>query len=331
MGLLLEAPMMNLVRLLLLTTVILAPSPVALAQANYPSKPVRLIIPFGAGGIADITSRIVADRLGEKLGQRFVVENQPGAGGVAAARSVLSAPADGHTLALLTNGTAISVALFKALPFDPVADFTPVSSFAFFDFVFAANADASYRTLADIIAAARTKPAGLNVGTINVGSSQNLSAELFKVAAGVSFTIVPYRSTPELLVGLLRNDVDLAIDSYAALKSTIVDGKIRPLATSSRTRSALLPDIPTVQEGGVADFDVVSWNGMFAPAKTSPEIVQALNRALQEVLAMPDVKSRFLDLGIEARASTPDELKARLRGDIDKWSAVITRAGIARQ
>lgn len=323
--------MTTLARLFLLAAAILAASPAVRAQQGYPVKPVRLIIPFGAGGIADITSRIVADRLGEKLGQRFVVENQPGAGGVAAARSVLSAPADGHTLALLTNGTAISVALFKALPFDPAADFVPVSSFAFFDFVFAANADAPYRTLADLIAAAKTKPGGLNVGTINVGSSQNLSAELFKAAAGVNFTIVPYRSTPELLVGLLRNDVDLAIDTYAALKSTIVDGKVRPLATSSRTRSALLPDVLTVQESGVADFDVVSWNGLFAPAKTPPEIVQALNQALQSVLALPDVKSRFLDLGIEARASTPDELKARLKGDIDKWSAVITRAGIARQ
>ena len=314
----------------LLAVAFVASAP-AQAQQNYPTRPLRLILPFGAGGIADITSRIVAEKLGDRLGQRVVIENQPGAGGVTSARSALSAPPDGYTLALLTNGTAISVPLFKALPFDPLTDFAPVSSFATFDFIFATNAESPYRSLKEVIDAARLKPGGLNVGTINVGSSQNLSAELFKSAAGIKFAIVPYRSTPELLVGLLRNDVDVMIDSYAALKSSLAEQRVRAIATSGSNRSPVLPDVPTVQEAGVTGFEVTSWNGLFAPAKAPPEVIQTLNRALQEVLASSDVKQRFLELGIEAKASTPDELTARLRGDIDKWSGVITRAGIQRQ
>jgi tripartite-type tricarboxylate transporter receptor subunit TctC len=312
-------------------TIQFVPPPPAHAQQNYPNRPVRLIIPFGPGGIADITSRLIAERLGERLGQRFVIENQPGAGGVTAARSALAAAPDGYTLALLTNGTAISVPLFKSLPFDPLTDFTPVSSFAYFDFIFATNADARYRSLAEVIAAARARPGALNIGTINVGSSQNLSAELFRSAAGLNITIVPYRTTPEVLVALLRNDVDLMIENFAALKSPLVEGKIRAVATSGSARTPLLPEVPTVKEAGVAAFEVSSWNGLFAPAKTPPEIVGALNAALREVLGSPDLKQRFLELGVEAKASSPDEIGVRLRADIEKWSQVIARAGIQRQ
>jgi tripartite-type tricarboxylate transporter receptor subunit TctC len=306
-------------------------APLAHAQQNYPSRPIRLIIPFGPGGIADITSRLVAEKLGERLGQRIVIENQPGAGGVTAARSVRSAPADGYTLALLTNGTAISIPLFKSLPFDPLTDFTPVSSFAYFDFIFAANADSPYRSLGDVIAAARARPGALNIGTINVGSSQNLSAELFKSTAAVDMAIVPYRTSPEVLVGLLRGDVDVMIENFAALKSPLADGKIRAIATSGSIRTPVLTDVPTVKESGVREFEVNSWNGLFAPAGTPPEVVQVLNAALREVLGAPDLKQRFLELGVEAKASSPEEMAARLRADIEKWSQVIAQAGIQRQ
>ena len=170
----------------------IGPGP-ARAETAYPNKAVRIVLPFAAGGVADITARIVAEKLGDKLGQRFYVENQPGAGGIAAARTVISSPPDGHTLALLSNGTAVSVSLFKKLPFDPLKDFEPISSLGFFDFVFATGASSEFKTLADFIAAAKAKPGALNVGTINIGSTQNLSAELFKTAAGIDFTIVPFR------------------------------------------------------------------------------------------------------------------------------------------
>jgi tripartite-type tricarboxylate transporter receptor subunit TctC len=303
----------------------------ALAEAKYPGKAVRIVLPFAAGGVADITARVIAERLGSKLGGRFYIENQPGAGGIAAARTVISSPRDGHTLALLSNGTAVSVSLFKNLPYDPLRDFEPISSLGYFDFVFATNSDSEFKTLADFIAAAKAKPGALNVGTINVGSTQNLSAELFKTAAGVDFTIIPYRATPELLVSTMQGNLDLMIDSYSSMKGNLIDKKIRALASSGSVRSQATPDIPSLREGGVVDYDVVSWNAFFAPKGTPPEIIRTLNQALREILAEPDVKKQLLELGIEAKASTPDEISARLKSDIDKWRKVIEKAGIPKQ
>lgn len=308
-----------------------APQRQASAQTGYPSKPVRIVLPFAAGGVADITARVIAERLGVRLGGRFYVENQPGAGGIAAARTVISSPPDGHTLALLSNGTAISVSLFNKLPYDPLKDFVPVSSLGYFDFIFATSADSPFKTLADFIAAARAKPGSLNVGTINVGSTQNLSAELFKTAAGLDFVIIPHRGTPEVLISTMQGNLGLMIDSYSAMKGNLADGKIRALAATGPARSASAPDIPTVQESGVAGYDVVSWNALFAPSGTPPEIVKMLNQALQGILAEPDVKKRLLELGIEARASTPEAISARLQSDIGKWRAVIEKAGIQKQ
>jgi tripartite-type tricarboxylate transporter receptor subunit TctC len=311
---------------------VLAASPHrACAQGNYPTKAVRIVLPFAAGGVADITARIIAEKLGDRLGQRFYVENQAGAGGIAAARTVISSPPDGATLALLSNGTAISVSLFKQLPFDPLRDFAPISSLGFFDFLFATGANSPFKTLGDFIAAAKAKPGALNVGTINVGSTQNLSAELFKTAAGIDFTIVPYRATPEIQVALLQGDIALVIDSYAAMKGNLADGKFRGLASSGPVRSASTPDIATLRESGVANYEAVSWNALFAPAGTPPEIVNTLNRALRDILADADVRRRLIELGIEAKASTPQEISARLKSDIDKWRDVIEKAGIQKQ
>jgi len=301
------------------------------AETGYPGKAVRIILPFAAGGVADITARVIAERLGAKLGSRFYIENQPGAGGIAAARTVISSPPDGHTLALLSNGTAVSVSLFKSLPYDPLRDFVPISSLGFFDFIFATNSDSEFKTLADFIAAAKAKPGALNVGTINVGTTQNLSAELFKTAAGIDFTIVPYRASPELLVSTMQGNLALMIDSYSSMKGNLIDNKIRALASSGAVRFEATPAIPTLRESGVADYDVVSWNAFFAPKGTPPEVISTLNRTLREILAEPDVKKQLLELGIEARASTPEEISARLKSDIDKWRAVIERAGIPKQ
>lgn len=301
----------------------------ARAQA-YPTRPIRFVLPFAAGGVADITSRLAADKLGEKLGQRVVVENQPGPGGIAAARSVTSAVADGHTLGLLTNGTAISVALYKALPFDPVKDFAPVSALGTFDLVFATNAQSEFKTLGDFIKAAREEPGALNVGTIAVGSTQNLGAELFKSSANLNFQIVPYRGTPDIIVALLRNDIQLMIDFYAAMKGALSDNQIRPVGTSGLARASYLPAAPTVAEA-VAGYEVTSWNGIVAPAGTPAEIVNRLNAAMREILVIPEVKAKYAEFGVEARASTPAELKARLEADIKKWSAVIDKAGIPKQ
>jgi tripartite-type tricarboxylate transporter receptor subunit TctC len=301
------------------------------AEASYPTRPVRIILPNAVGGVADTTVRVIAEKLGDKLGQRFYVENQPGAGGIAAARAAASSPPDGYTLTLLTNGTAISVSMFEKLPFDPLKDFQPISSLGFFSFIFTTSAASPFKTMGDFIAAAKAKPGGLNVGTISIGSTQNLSAELLKTAAGIDFAIVPFRGTPEIEVSLLQGNVALMIDTYSAVKGNLVDGKFRALASTGPIRSESAPGIPALQESGVANYDVVSWNGLFAPARTPPEVINILNSALQDVLADPDLKRRLIDLGIEAKASTPQELTDRLKSDIDKWAKVIEKAGIPKQ
>jgi tripartite-type tricarboxylate transporter receptor subunit TctC len=298
---------------------------------HYPSRPVRFVLPFGAAGVADITSRLAAEKLGGRLGQRFIVENQPGPGGIAAARTVLSQPPDGHTIGLVTGGTAISAAIYRALPFDPVKEFATISTIGSFDLVFATNVDSKLETLADFIKAAREQPGRLNVGTINVGGTQNLAAELFKASAGLDFQIIPYRGTPDVIVALIRSDVALMVDFYAPMKPTLTDGKIRAVATTGPQRSPFLPDVPTVAEAGAPGYEVLSWNGIFARAGTPAEIISVLNGAVREIVAIPEVKERYADLGIEAKASSPDDLKARLAADIAKWAAVIERAGIAKQ
>lgn len=303
----------------------------AAATGNYPTKPVRIVVPFGAGGVGDLTVRIIADKLGRKLGGHFYVENRPGAGGIIAARTVLSSPPDGSTLALLSNGTAVSVSLFAQLRYDPLRDFVPISSLGLFDFILATGHDSKFKTLADFIAGAKAKPGVLNVGTINAGSTQNLAAELLKTAAGIDFTIVPYGASPDLLVSTMQGNLALMIDSYSAMQGNLADGKLRALASTGPVRSQATPDIPTVKESGVAGYEVVSWNGLFARAGTPPEIVKTLNSALQDILSESDVKHQLLKLGIEAKASTPEEIEARLKSDIGKWHNVIEKAGIQKQ
>jgi len=284
-------------------------SPVsARAQQNYPNRPVRFVLPFAAAGVADITARLAAEKLGDKFGQRFVVENQPGPGGIAAARAVLSQAPDGYTIGLVTNGTSISAAIYKALPFDPVKDFATISTIGAFDLVFATNVESELKTLDDFIKGARAQPGTLNVGTINVGGTQNLAAELLKASAALNFQIIPYRGTPDVIVALMRNDVQLMVDFYAPMKATLLDKKIRAVATTGKERSPFFADVPMVAEAGVL-----------------------LNKTIREIVATPEVKQRYAELGIEAKASTPEELRARLAGDIGKWAAVIERAGIPKQ
>jgi tripartite-type tricarboxylate transporter receptor subunit TctC len=320
--------MISRVVLLLLASIGLSAAP-ARAQ-TYPDRPIRIILPFAAGGVADITTRLIAERLGDKLGQRFIVDNQPGAGGIAAARSVLAAPPDGYTLALLTNGTAISVPLFKSLPFDPVKDFTAISGFSLFDLTFTTNATGPYANLGDLLKDARANPGKLNVATINVGSTQNLGAELLRSVAGVDVTIIPYRTTPDTVIALLRNDAQLAIEYYATMKPGIDDGKLRLLATSGEKRSELSADTPTVAEAGVPGYEVRSWNALFAKAGTPPAIIAKLNQAIRDVVATPDIRKRMLELGLEAQAGSPEEMEARLKADIVKWGKVIDDAHLPK-
>jgi tripartite-type tricarboxylate transporter receptor subunit TctC len=301
------------------------------AQAAWPEKPIKFVLPFGAGGVADVTARILADKLSQKLNQRVVVENMPGPGGIAAARAVVTSPADGYTMAWITNGTAISVATFQSLPFDPIKDFAMVSMAGTFDLIFVVNNRSEYKTLADFIKAAKDNPGKMNIGTIAVGSTQNLGAELFKSLTGLNIQIVPYKNSPDIVVALLRNDVQLMIDFPPAVAGQVADKKLRILASSSPQPSPLLPGVPTADQAGVKGYEVISWNGVGVPKDTPKDVIDTMNKAMREVLAMSDVQEQLGKVGVIAKASTPEEALARLSADIKKWNDVVDKAGIPRK
>jgi tripartite-type tricarboxylate transporter receptor subunit TctC len=303
----------------------------ALAAADYPTKPVRVFVPYGPGGVGDLTMRLLADKLGDQLKQQFVIENRPGAGGIVSATQVLRAAADGYTLGEIGNGQSISASLFNKLPFDVLKDFTSVSVAASFEMLLAVPGNSPYKSLQDIVDAAKKNPGKLNLGAINPGSTQNLSAYLFEQVTGADFAIVTYRTTPELVTALLRGDVDLGFDYYAGFVGEIGDGKLRIIATSGEERDPLLKDIPTAKEGGFPQYVVTSWNGVAGPAGLSDEIVQILNREINRALAAPDLQQKARGLGIEARASTPQEMHDRMAADVARWRGVIDKAGIPKQ
>lgn len=304
----------------------------ASAQA-FPSRPLRIVVPNAAGGAADITARTVGQKLGEALGQSVVIDNKPGAGGVVAGEWVARADADGHTLLLVSSGTAVSAALFRSLPFDTLRDFAPVSRLARFDLVIAVSANSRFKTLAALLARARAQPGRLNFGTPQVGTTQNLAAELFKARAGIDVQVVPFNGTPPAIHAVRAGEVDAQIDILGPLLAQINSGALRPLAVLGDRRAPQLPDVPAARESGagLADFNVASWNGLAAPARTPAAVIERLNRALQGVLAQADVQKRLLDLGLVAQGGTPGELGALLAADIERWGAVISRAKIPRQ
>ena len=307
----------------------LAPT-LACAQP-FPSKPVRIVVPFGAGGIADLTARTVAQKLGELLGQPVVVMNRPGAGGVAAGEAVAKADPDGHTLLLMSNGTAVSAGLFRSLPFDAVRDFAPVSTLGFFDIAVITGAGSRLRTLADLLAHARSNPGTLNVGTVNIGSTQHLAAELFKASAGIDVQVVPFNGTPAVITALRGGVVDAAVEILGPVMPQVGAGALRVLAVMGAKRPASLPQVPTLREAGLTGFDVASWNALAAPVGTPADVIERLNREVRATLDNPDVRKRLQELHVEARASTPQQLGELLAGEIQRWREVIVRAKIPTQ
>jgi tripartite-type tricarboxylate transporter receptor subunit TctC len=301
------------------------------AEPGYPNRPVRIIVPYGPGGVADTTMRIIAERLSFKLGQQFIVDNRPGAGGIVAAEATASAPPDGYVLELTGNGTAISASLFKQLPFDVVRDFTPITITAFFDLVIATKAGGPLKSVGDIVAAARANPGKLNFGSIAPGSTQNLSAELFKSVADIDVAVVTYRTSPELVTGLLRGDIQAGFEYYAGVNAPVREGKLMAVATTGAHRTPTLPAVPTVRESGLPDYVVESWNALSGPAGMPDDIVRLLNRVVNEVLQMAEVQEKARLFGMETRGTTPEEMQSRLKADIAKWAAVIEKAGLERQ
>jgi tripartite-type tricarboxylate transporter receptor subunit TctC len=302
---------------------------VASAQAPaFPSRPITLMVPFGPGGIADLTARAVAEHMTKSLGQAVVVDNKPSAGSIVASQAVATAKPDGHTLLLMSNGNAVSVGLFKKLPYDPLKDFTPISTLASFDLGLFAPANGRFATLREAVAFAKANPGKLNVGTIAPGSTQHLAAKLFETVAGVDVLVVPYKGSPAVLNALRTGEVDLAFEITGPMVAQVQAGAVKALAVTGDKPNPALPGVPTVLAQGVAGYQVASWNALAAPAGTPPGVVERLNRAAREALAAPDVLARLNKLGVHPQAGSPDELRALLSSEIKRWGDVIRAAKI---
>lgn len=302
----------------------------ALAQ-SFPSKPLRIVVPFAAGGAGDLTARIVAAELAVSLGQPVTVENRPGAGGVVAAETVARAEPDGHTMFLMSNGTAVTASLFKSLPYDTLQDLAPVSTLGTFDLAVLVPADSPFKTLGELVAFAKANPNKLNVGSINIGSTQNLAAELFKSSADIDVQIVPFNGTPALVGALRGKQVDVGVEILGPALAQIRAGAFRALAVTGKKRSIALPDVPTAVEQGIKDFQASSWNALAVTGKTPRPVIERLNKDIVAALAKPEVRKKLADLNIDADPSTPDEAAQLLAADIRRWAAVIQRANIPKQ
>ena len=300
---------------------------------TFPTKLIKIVVPNAAGGAADLTARTVAQELAKTLGQGVVIDNKPSAGGVVAGELVAKAEPDGHTLLLVSSGTAVSAALFKKLPFDTLGDFAPVSLLATFDLGLVVAEGGRFKTLADLLAYGKANPGKLNIGTPNIGTTQHLAAELFKSSAGLDVQIIPFNGTPAVLTALRGGNLDAAIDILGPLMSQINARALRPLAVLGDKPAPQLPGVPSVRESGgtLASFNVSSWNGLAVPARTPKDVVARLNREVQAALSLPDVKKKLLELNLTAHGSTQQQLADLLSFEVKRWGDVIQKVGIAKQ
>src|SRR5262245_56405053 len=298
----------------------------ALAQ-SYPSKPIRIIVPFVAGGAVDTLARMMGAKLSETLGQPVIVENRPGAGGNIAADAVAKSPADGHTILQNTNGQAISPAIYRSLPFDVVKDFIPVTQIVASQLVLAASPKLEATSVRELIALAKAKPGSLNYGMTGAGNPLHLTMEMFKHAAGVDIQAVPYKGDAGIFPALITGEIQVAVVPMATSLSHVAAGSVRALAIGGAKRSAALPEVPTVAET-LPGFESTSWQGWFVPAGTPREVVVSIQNAAAKALAAPDTIERLRVGGNEAVGSTSEEFTLRFRADLAKFAKAVKEAGI---
>ncbi len=302
----------------------------AAAAQDYPTRSVRMIVPYGAGGASDVMARYLGQKLGEVLGQSVVVENQAGAAGTAAYIAVAKAQPDGYTLGYATSSLAINSVLKPKLGYDPLRDFVPISNFVEIQNVLIVPASSPAKSVAELVALAKRRPGELNYVTLGPGSTPHLSAELFSSAAGIKVQQVPYKLTTQAYTDLIENRVQFWIASMPSTLPHVQSGKVRALAVASTKRSAAYPDVPTFIESGV-QAESTFWQGLFAPAGTPLAITTKINAAVRQIIAQPDTKAFYGKLGAELGASTPEELAAVLRQEIEKWSKISKAIGLATE
>jgi len=311
-------------RALLATAAYLAFAGTVHAQDAWPSRPIKLVVPFAAGGTSDVLARSLAEKLQGVLKQTVIVDNKAGAGGVIGADSVAKAPADGYTILLGTIAShAINPALQPKMPYDALKDFAPVDLLGSISNVLLVGAGQPYKTVKDLTAAAKAKPGSVAFASAGQGSSQHMSGELFKLLAGAELTHIPYKGSAPAIQDVIGGQVPMSFETVTVALPHIQSGKVRALAVTSAKRSPALPDTPTLQEAGVAGFDVASWQAIYAPAGTPPAIVQRLNAEIEKIVAMPDVKAKFETLGLQHTPNTPAEFAAFNKAEVAKWTKVV--------
>lgn len=320
---------MKLARLLFAAGLSLAAALPAAAQSDYPSRPVKIVVPFSAGGIVDSIARLVGDKLQAHYGQPFVIENRTGAGGAIGTDFVAKSPADGYTLLLVSPGHAVVPSLQKGVTWNPVRDFKAVGGIGVVPNVFVVHPDVPAKSMPELIELAKKSSAPLTYATAGIGTSNHLSGELLAQEAGIKLTHVPYKGQPDALSDLLSGRVTMMPLTVALAAPHIKTGKLRPLAVTTAKRSSALPDVPTVAESAkLPNYEVGTWFGLVAPAKTPEPVLRSLDTQLRAILAMPDVKARLDTLGMELDPKSPAEFDAYVAKEFDKWGRVIKRAGI---
>ncbi|SOZ64822.1 conserved hypothetical protein, UPF0065 [Cupriavidus taiwanensis] len=311
----------------LTSSLMLAAAPTAMAQAQYPSKPIRLVVPFSAGSATDILARIIGTKMGEGGTYQVIVDNRPGAGGTLGATGVAKAAPDGYTLILVSVGHAINATLYPKLAYDTVRDFAPVSLVATVPNVLVVNAGSKYKSVRDLVTAARAAPGTLNFDSAGSGSSTHLSGEMFRMQAGIDIVHIPYKGTGEALTDVMAGRGDMMFAPTVSAMPFVRQGKLRALAVTTARRSSSLPDIPTVAESGLPGYAFDSWFGILAPAGTPKEVVDTLNAEIGKALAAPDVRERLAAQGAEPKRSSPQEFASYIQAEIGKLAPVIRQSG----
>lgn len=310
------------------TLVVGAPRP-ARAQDAFPSRPIRLVVPFTPGGVTDTSGRVIAEFLGRRLGQQVVVDNKPGASGNIGTQIVATAPADGHTLLLGFDGTmVINPHVFAKVPFDTLKDFAPVGKIGDAVLILAANPTLPVRTLQELLALSRSQPGGLSYGTSGIGGTPHIAGELLRQRTGANLQHVPYKGGGQAITDTIGGAIPLTYTAVAGAQGHVKSGKLKAIAVSSAARASSLPEVPTFIESGIADFAVSSWVGLFAPAATPRAVVQRLNAELNAVLADPAARERLAVLGIDPTPGTPEQYLEEVRRDLARYGQVVRSAGI---
>jgi tripartite-type tricarboxylate transporter receptor subunit TctC len=297
---------------------------------DYPTKPVRVVVPFGPGGIADVSTRIVAQQMSTQMGQQFVVENLPSAGGINAAQAVARSAPDGYTLLLMSNANAVAPSLFKSLPYDPVKDFQPVSTIGSFDLIMVVDKASPLKTVKEAVELAKKSPDKFNIGSIVTGSTQHLSAELFKSLAALDSPTVPFKTSGEVITALKTGDIQVGFEMLSPLNAQLKSGNLRAIAVAAPKRLPSMPDVPTVAET-VPGYQSSSWNGWAVPIKTPRPLVDRLNQEMAKALDNPEVKKKLQDVGVDVRHTTPEGFRALLVSETDKWRKVVEHAKLEKQ